>query len=254
MNQMQRVDQAPAPLALFQGRHLDMVSRACQAQGLDREEFELFCFTAERLGLDPMAKQICAVMRWDGKAGRKVMSIQTTIDGYRLIAARTGEHVGTSDARVLEGEDGLPISASVSVWRMIAGEPREFAATARWAEFAARTKDGSPTRFWKQMPRHMLSKVAESHALRKAFPAQLSGIYTDDEMAQAETIDITPVEAPAPRQAPAPKPEPKQEKKVTWLDSPPPSTGRPAFRQEPSEAQKAAGVSAPGWIPRGEQV
>lgn len=150
-------------------------------QKLTDDEFRLFIYTAQRLGLDPLAKQIYAVRR-KGK-----MVLQAGIDGYRLVAARTGEYAGSDDA-VFEGEvDGRPTKATVTVYRLVGGARCAFSASARWIEYCPAGDDVGF--MWRKMPFTMLGKCAESLALRKAFPAQCAGVYTDVEMEQAGAPD-----------------------------------------------------------------
>jgi phage recombination protein Bet len=135
----------------------------------------------ERRGLSPEDKQVYLIKR-----GNR-WSSETGIDGYRTLAARTREYVG-SDEPVFEGREkpatgkAHPLKATVTVWRLVQGVRCPFTASALWDEF--NTGQGN----WPTMPYHMLAKVAESHALRKAFPVELSGIYTDAEMEQAEIV------------------------------------------------------------------
>lgn len=151
----------------------------------------LFFHQCKRTGLDPFSRQIHAVKRWDAQMGREVMSIQTGIDGYRLIADRTGLYAGNDDPVYDEEGRPHPGKATVTVYKLVNGARTPFTRSARWTEFAQTKKDGSLTRFWAKMPYLMLGKVAEALALRAAFPQELSGLYTNDEMPPADESGTT---------------------------------------------------------------
>lgn len=168
---------------------VDLIKRTI-CSGATNDELSLFIQQCKRTGLDPFSRQIHAVKRWNGREKREVMSIQTGIDGYRLIADRTGKYAGSDDP-VYDVENAVhPGKATVTVWKIIDGARVAFSRSARWAEFVQLDKDGNPTRFWQKMPYLMLGKVAEALALRAAFPQELSGIYTADEMGQADSEPV----------------------------------------------------------------
>ncbi len=168
------------------GREKIELIKQTVAKGATDIELDLFLHACKHTGLDPLMKQIYAIKRWSQADGREVLSFQTGIDGYRLIADRTGKYAGSSDA-IYEEKDGKPLMAQVTVLKIIDGEKCAFTASARWEEYVQKNRQMEPTSMWKKMPYLMLAKCAEAQALRKAFPMELSGLYTNEEMVHLDS-------------------------------------------------------------------
>lgn len=186
--------------AKYNDAQLALIRTSC-AQGAGDIDFAMFMTTADRLGLDPFANQIWLAPRWDARSQRETFHPLVKIDGFRSIADRTGECDG-QDGPYWCGPDGVwkdvwlhahpPTAAKVVVYRK--GQEHGYTGIATFSSYAPLDKDGQPDAMWLRLPDVMLAKVSESIALRKAFPTQLSGVYTPEEMKQAGST-------PKPRKA-----------------------------------------------------
>lgn len=152
--------------------------RRTVAKGATDDELRLFLHQCKKTGLDPLAKQIYFQKR-STKNG-DIVTVITSIDGYRLVADRTGKYAGNDDP--VFDDEVTPRKATVTVYKLINGERCAFSASARWDQYFPGDAQGF---MWRKMPHLMLGKCAEALALRKAFPAELSGVYTKEEMEQA---------------------------------------------------------------------
>lgn len=206
-------------------------------------ELQFFAQVCARLELSPFADQIVLIGRYDKRLGRKVHRHQITVAGRRTLAARTGRLVGIEGPvwcgprergeliwREVWDEDVPPYCARVLVhvkdWQVPVN------GTAKWDEFAQTDgANGLPLPLWRQMPSHMLGKVAESMALRRAFPdviePALEGFPAAIDSDDVEVAELTEAAA------------------VNAIADPPPGSSSPPGSPPP---QPAATVP-PDWRP-----
>lgn len=222
MTELATIPQSPRGLAnvgMFDAAQIDLIKRTI-CKDATNDELGLFMAVCNRTGLDPFSRQIYAVKRWDARAGREIMQVQVSIDGFRLAAQRSREYAGQVGP-LWCGDDGEwkdvwlsdkpPSAAKVGVRRY--GFPEPLWSTAVWRSYVQTTKDGKVTSMWAKFPDLMLAKCAESGALRRAFPAELSGLYApgyidndgvivDDDAQPSQDEEPRPVNvAPSPELA-----------------------------------------------------
>lgn len=198
-------------------------AREGEREPAPRAVVEKFLHVARITGLDPLTRQLYCIGRLTG--GRVDWSIQTSIDGFRVVAERSKLYDGQGAAEWMS-KDGVwvdafipslhgkyPLAARVTVYRKDWPADRPSVGVAEWGAYVGTKRDGNPTSMWEKMGALMLAKCAEALALRKAFPQDLSGLYTSDEMAQSSIeLEASPASPPQQRavQAPAPQQQPVQ--------------------------------------------
>ncbi|MFE4671047.1 phage recombination protein Bet [Streptomyces sp. NPDC056723] len=200
-------------------------------------ELSGFLHLCQRTGLDPFSRQIYLIGRYSKKDQRDVYTPQTGIDGYRVIAqrvtAQTGGSYGYEDSVWCDSSgrwrdvwlaEEPPAAAKVTVIR----NGQHFSAVATFREYVQTFPDGNPKGLWAKMPAGQIAKCAEALALRKAFPHDLAGVYTAEEMAQADN----------------PAPEERHLRQVQPGEGDPWATARPASGETRTAAIKGRSQSA----------
>lgn len=183
--------------------------RETVARDTNEQEFNLFFEACKAYGLDPFRKQISALVFNKTNAEKRQMVIIVSRDGYRVIAQRCGNYRPASEPAEIETDDDLKgpanpkgiVKATVKLWQQDKrGEWFPVIGEAYWDEFAALKDEWAPNASgkraptgnktlegnWARMPVVMITKCAESQALRAGWPDQFGGVYAEEEMQRVE--------------------------------------------------------------------
>jgi phage recombination protein Bet len=122
---------------------------------------------------------------------------------YRTTATRTGLYLGHSEPEYGPEIDYLGVKAPafckivVYRWNQEAKARAEYPVRVKFVEIAATAKDKKTGDLyvnarWTKAPEQMLTKCTEAAGLREAFPDELGGTHTVEEMEGQQVIDVTP--------------------------------------------------------------
>lgn len=141
--------------------------------------------------LDPMKKPCHIVPMRVKRAGTREYEwrdvVMPGIYEYRTTAQRTGQYMGHSKPEYGPILDAYGVKApewcdfTVFRWSAAAQARTEYPVRTYFAECVG-LRDGLANERWKRAPVQMLTKVAEAAALREAFPDELGGEHTAEEM------------------------------------------------------------------------
>lgn len=180
--------------------------KATVASDTNDTEFNLFMEACRSYRLDPFRKQIFAVVYSKNDPKKRKMSIIVSRDGYRILAQRCGDYrpaseaaqiIYDADAKSQTNPKGI-VAALVRLWKQDnRGDWYPVVGEAYWDEFAPIkdewADDGNGKRKptgkatldtggnWGRMPIVMITKCAESQALRAGWPDQFGGVYSEEE-------------------------------------------------------------------------
>lgn len=156
---------------------------ATVAPNLTQPQFNLFIYTSQALGLNPLLNEICAVTyktKKEDNTYEKKMSIQVMRDGFLTIAHRSGKFAGLESGIYEKGDEKLDgvVATERTGWAKVYHQDFKVPV---YQEVEFSEYDNSVrNKLWISKPKTMIKKVAESMALRKAF--NVNGVYAPEEM------------------------------------------------------------------------
>lgn len=168
-------------------------------------------------GLDVFKKPVHIVPMWNARLRREVETVWPGINELQVTAARSGAWAGMDEPKwgpeatdTFRGDKGgtvtvsFPEWCSVTVYRLVNGQPRPFAEPVYWREAYGRVgRSEEPNSMWRKRPRGQLHKVAKAASLRAAFPEDIGGDYAAEEMeGQAGDVGGVIIEGEAEPQSP----------------------------------------------------
>lgn len=137
-----------------------------------------------------LQKDVYALPFNSDKGGPKY-SLITSIDYARKIAQKSGQCGKKEPIYVFAENKKDIISCSVTVQKLVGSHVGDYTATVYFNEYDKKQN------LWITKPKTMISKVAEMHALRSAFPEELEKLYVEEELGkesranEVKTVDTS---------------------------------------------------------------
>lgn len=165
-------------------------------------EIALFLKVCQTEGLNPFAREVYMVKYTEDDPAAIIIAIETFLkaaegcDKYNgheagIILVKNGEAPEFREGTfMLETEQNELAGGWAKVYRK--DRDRPFYAAVNLKEYQKYTKQGSLTRFWREMPATMIRNVALRHALREAFPNRFAGLYTTAEIEPPPEGEVPP--------------------------------------------------------------
>ena len=166
------------------------------AKGATDTEFKMLFAVGNRVGADPFKKEIYLIPFWDSQARKLSKTPVVGIDWYRKQAGKSANYGGQGETEF--GEDVNTHGVVHPAWAITPIFNKKFTQPVRvkvfWGEIVKADKQGMAVANWKSMPHIMMAKCSEAQGIKKAFPEEIGGVYTEEEMLMPKSAVVAEYE------------------------------------------------------------